>query len=377
MARKLLSRGVTGEDRDSKTEAPSAKRLAEAQERGQFARAPEVTLAFILLAAVFTFALATRDAVVRLSHLAVEAFSRLGDAGRNTNEPPEIARIAFETFGAIVVPFVLATAIAAILAGGVQSGFQLTPAALEPTFDRLNPFKGLQRIFSARVWSTVSLDLLKIVAVFGCLALAGQKIFTDVIFSAPVGSLYLGHFLRESALALGVRFLAAIVVIGAMSYFYELYKAKKELMMSRQDLKDERAQTDGNPVVKMAMRRMAKRLLQKQMMDAVPTADVVVANPTHFAVALRYDRGVDAAPVIVAKGENRQALRIKELAAKHGVPTVENRQVARLLYASGKVGETIPREMFEAVAEILAFVYRTYRYYYFTLPTRRAVEASA
>ena len=93
--------------------------------------------------------------------------------------------------------------------------------------------------------------------------------------------------------------------------------------------------------------------------------------------SLRYDRGVDAAPVVVAKGENRQALRIKELAAKHGVPTVENRQVARLLYASGKVGETIPREMFEAVAEILAFVYRTYRYYYFTLPTRRAVKASA
>ncbi|MFM8338048.1 MAG: EscU/YscU/HrcU family type III secretion system export apparatus switch protein, partial [Opitutaceae bacterium] len=116
-------------------------------------------------------------------------------------------------------------------------------------------------------------------------------------------------------------------------------------------------------------------LLQKQMMDAVPTADVVVANPTHFAVALRYDRGKDAAPVIVAKGENRQAIRIKELAALHGVPMVENRPVARMLYASGRVGEVIPREMFEAVAEILAFVYRTYRYYYFTLPTRRAANA--
>ena len=132
----------------------------------------------------------------------------------------------------------------------------------------------------------------------------------------------------------------------------------------------------GNPLVKAAMRRFARRLLQKQMMDAVPTADVIVANPTHFAVALRYERGTDAAPVIVAKGENRHALRIKELGAQHGVPIVENRPVARLLYATGKVGEPIPQDMFEAVAEILAFVYRTYRYYYFTLPSRRAAAPS-
>jgi flagellar biosynthesis protein FlhB len=247
---------------------------------------------------------------------------------------------------------------------------------MEPNLGRLNPVAGLQRLFSGRIWSTAALDVLKVSAVFACLAFAGSTIFNDVIFSAPVEPLYLGHFLRESALSLILRFLGALVIIGGLSYAYEFYKARRELMMSRQDLKDERAQTDGNPLVKAAMRRMARRLLQKQMMDAVPTADVVVANPTHFAVALRYDRGTDAAPVVVAKGEDRQAIRIKELAALHGVPMVENRPVARLLYASGRVGEVIPREMFEAVAEILAFVYRTYRYYYFTLPTRRAARSS-
>jgi flagellar biosynthetic protein FlhB len=230
----------------------------------------------------------------------------------------------------------------------------------------------LARIFSGKIWVTASLDLLKVVAVFGCLAAATSKIFTDVIFSAPVETLYLANFMHTSAMSLMWRFLGAIAVIAAFSYAYELYKANQELMMSRQEVKDERSQSDGNPLVKAAMRRLARRLLQKQMMDAVPTADVIVANPTHFAVALRYERGSDAAPVIVAKGEDRNALRIKELAAQHGVPIVENRPVARLLYATGKVGQPIPQEMFEAVAEILAFVYRTYRYYYFTLPSRRA-----
>lgn len=367
---------MIGEDRDSKTEAPSAKRLAEAQAKGQFARAPEITLAFVLTAAVFSIGLAANDAARRICHLATETFARLGEVKQHSDGVPDTVWLSASTFTAIACPVVLVSAVAAILAGGMQSGFQLTPGAMEPNLGRLNPVAGLQRLFSGRIWSTAALDVLKVSAVFACLAFAGSTIFNDVIFSAPVEPLYLGHFLRESALSLILRFLGALVIIGGLSYAYEFYKARRELMMSRQDLKDERAQTDGNPLVKAAMRRMARRLLQKQMMDAVPTADVVVANPTHFAVALRYDRGTDAAPVVVAKGEDRQAIRIKELAALHGVPMVENRPVARLLYASGRVGEVIPREMFEAVAEILAFVYRTYRYYYFTLPTRRAARSS-
>ena len=124
------------------------------------------------------------------------------------------------------------------------------------------------------------------------------------------------------------------------------------------------------------MRRLARRLMQKQMLSAVQTADVIVTNPTHFAVALKYERGVDKAPVVLAKGENRFAQRIKALAAEHGVPTVENKPVARLLFAMGKVGETIPSELYQAVAEILAVVYRTHRYYFHRLKTRRMEAAS-
>ena len=331
---------------------------------------------FTLAAALFAFGLAAREASEKMTQLALAIFGRLGELRVQGEEVPAVAGLAMTTFISIGLPVVLATALAAILAGGVQSGFQLTPDAIKLSFKRFDPIAGLGRMFGKKIWVTGALDLLKIIAVFACLAAATSKIFSDVIFSAPVELLYLANFLHTSAMSLMWRFLGAIAVIAAISYAYELHKSNEELKMSRQELKDEHTQSDGNPLVKAVRRRFARRLLQKQMMDAVPTADVILANQTHLAVALRYVRGSDAAPVIVAKGENRHALRIKELGAQHGVPIVENRPVARLLYATGKVGEPIPQDMFEAVAEILAFVYRTYRYYYFTLPSRRAAALS-
>jgi flagellar biosynthetic protein FlhB len=141
-------------------------------------------------------------------------------------------------------------------------------------------------------------------------------------------------------------------------------------------VKDERKNTDGNVFTKMAMRRMARRLMQKQMLAAVATADVVITNPTHYAVALKYERNKDRAPVVLAKGENRFAQRLKAIAAEHGVPMVENKPVARLLFGVAKVGETIPTDLYKAVAEILAVVYRTNRYYFHRLKARR-MEATA
>jgi flagellar biosynthetic protein FlhB len=165
-------------------------------------------------------------------------------------------------------------------------------------------------------------------------------------------------------------------IIAAISYWRELQKSKKDLMMTKEEVKEEHKQAEGDAKTKGAMRRMARRLLQKQMLAAVPTADVIVTNPTHFAVALRYERGVDQAPLILAKGENGFALRIKVLAAEHGVPVVENKPVARMLYSLGTVGEAIPADLYQAVAQILAFVYRTHRYYFHRLKTRR-LQASA
>jgi len=164
--------------------------------------------------------------------------------------------------------------------------------------------------------------------------------------------------------------------VVAVSYSYEKFKTTKELMMTKQEVKDERRNSDGNAFTKIAMRRMARRLMQKQMLAAVATADVVITNPTHYAVALKYERNKDKAPVVLAKGENRFAMRLKAIAIEHGVPIVENKPVARVLFSMSKVGEIIPTDLYKAVAEILAVVYRTNRYYFHRLKSRR-MEASA
>jgi len=198
----------------------------------------------------------------------------------------------------------------------------------------------------------------------------------DPLFSSPMEAAYLGQFLNNATILFLTRLLFALSIVAAISYSYEKFKTARDLMMTLQEVKDEQKNAEGDAQTKAAIRRMGRRLLQKQMLSAVPTADVIVTNPTHYAVALKYERGVDHAPVVLAKGENRFAQRIKAIAAEHGVPTVENKPVARFLFATAKVGEPIPAELFQAVAEILAVVYRTHRYYFHRLKARRLAPAA-
>lgn len=144
--------------------------------------------------------------------------------------------------------------------------------------------------------------------------------------------------------------------------------------MTRQEIKDENRQAMGDPNVRMAQRAMARRLMQKQMLADVEKADVIITNPTHYAIALKYERGVDSAPVILAKGQNLFAQRIKSIALKREVPTVENKPVARALFKYGEVGQPIPAQLYQAIAEILGYVYRTHRYYFHQLKARRLTQ---
>jgi flagellar biosynthetic protein FlhB len=162
-----------------------------------------------------------------------------------------------------------------------------------------------------------------------------------------------------------------MTVIAALHYIYQRRKTEKDLMMSKHEVTEEMKEAMGDPKIKAAQRAMARRLAQKQMLAEVPVADVIVTNPTHYAVALKYERGKDAAPVLVAKGENLMAQRIKQIGREHGVPMVENKPVARSLFRFGKVGEPIPSQLYQAIAEILGYVYRTHRYYFHQLKMRR------
>lgn len=362
------------EDQDQKTELPTGKRIAEAFERGQFARAPELQVVFTLAATLGVIGFTGRAACQRVSEYAVGVFTRYTSYTlRPDTVTSHFADLCIAA-APVVLPVLGACAAASMLAGGIQSGFNLAPKALEPNLERLNPIAGFQRVFSGGVLVRAGIDLLKMVAIGFTLYAGATTLLRDPMFTAPVESAYLMQFMNQAAMSFFGRMLLSLGVLAAISYAYEKFKTLKELKMTREEVKQEAKNSDGDPHLKGAQRRLARRLLQKQMLAAVETADVVVTNPTHFAVALKYERGRDQAPVILAKGEGRFALRIKRLAAEHGVPTVENRPVARTLFALGKVGAEIPPELYQAVAEILAVVYRTHRYYFYRLRSRR-IEA--
>jgi flagellar biosynthetic protein FlhB len=363
-------------DTDQKTEQPTERRLTEAIERGQFARSPELPVLLTLAATLGVLAFTARTTAETMMEYAASMFTQFTiiRVERGTIMGPLTELLT--TTGQVLLPVLGACAGAALLAGGLQSGFQLTPKAFSLKPEALNPVAGFGRIFSKATLVRSGIDLLKLLAIGFALYLGARALLEDPLFTAPVEAGYLGQFLNQASLAFFGRLLFSLGLITALSYAWEKFKTSRELMMTREEVKEERRNSEGDALVKGAMRRMARRLLQKQMLSAVATADVVVTNPTHYAVALKYERGIDQAPVVLAKGENRFAQRIKALAAEHGVPTVENKPVARVLFAMGRVGETIPPQLYQAVAEILAVVYRTHRYYFHQLKTRR-LEAGA
>ncbi len=363
-------------DQEQKTEQATEKRLSEAHERGQFAKSPELQVLILIAAALcaltFTIQTTSRD----LAEYATGMFTRFAVTTLEQSTVTSLFAEVILTAGKALLPILLACVGAAVFAGGLQSGFRLSSEALGLKWESLDMVKGFGRVFSKAALVRGGIDLLKMVAIALALWAGTKHLVVDPLFTAPIEAAYLAQFLHNATLDFLSRLLLALGVIAAIGYSYEKYKTSQEMMMTRQEVKDERRNAEGDAHVKGAQRRLGRRLMQKQMLSAVPTADVILTNPTHYAVALRYERGKDKAPVILAKGENRFAHRIKEIALQHGVPMVENKPVARLLFSLGQVGEAIPTELYQAVASILAVVYRTHRYYFHRLKSRRLEVAA-
>ena len=364
-------------DQDQKTESPTAKRQSEAQDRGQIARAPEIQAVFTMAAVLAALALTGQACFQRMAEYAVRIFTTFPSlAGRKEAMNEQLAETMI-VLAPLLLPILGACAAAALLAGGIQGGFHIASKAIGFHWERVSPKAGIERHFSKDVLVRFGIDLLKVLAIGGVLFIGARALLRDPLFSSPIEVGYLAQFLNRATMEFFGRMLGGAWPCSPPStYAYQKFKTNRELRMTRQEVKDELRNVEIDAKLKAAQRRLARRLMQKQMLSAVPTADVIITNPTHYAVALKYERGKDAAPVILAKGEDRFARRLKEIAAEHGVPVVENKPVARLLFALGRVGETIPPELYQAAAEILAMVYRTHRYYFHRLRGRRLENAA-
>jgi flagellar biosynthetic protein FlhB len=343
---------------DNRTEKATPKRREDARKRGQVARRGELPTSARFLASLFVLQIMGEDFVGRAERFFQTTFAHVTDRGDLT--ALLVQRMLLEAAGnlAILSLPVMLVGLAASLAGNfAQGGLTFSVEALAPKAERLNPAANLKRLFSP----DTAVDLIKNVLKLAGICAVSYAVFAGALKEAPShlntpAAQTLG-MMATLAYGLSLRVGVALFALALLDYGYGWFKHEKSLRMTKQEIKDEYKQQEGDPMVKGQRRRMARKLAMQRMMADVKNADVVIANPTHYAIALRYDRERDAAPIIVAKGIDSLALRIRAIAEEHSVAVVENPPLARALYAVVEVGQIIPADFFRTIAEVLAYVY--------------------
>jgi flagellar biosynthetic protein FlhB len=359
------------ESAGEKTEKATPRRLEEALKKGQFARSPEVQTVFVLSAGLIALRMTGPDTWRRLFNLFASSLGNLHKISLGQENVQSYAISGVLLIAACAGPVVICTLLSALLAGGIQSRFNTASEALEPDWGRVNPMNGFQKIFSTKSLVPTGLSMLKLGIVGGVCWGAVRNILHDPIFFTAIQPAEIARFLADSSFQLATRILLVLTAIAGADYGYQYWQTSRDLMMTKEELKEEIKSTEGDPHIKARQRRRRKGKTQAQMLKEVPQADVVLTNPTHLAIALRYDRKTMKAPKIVAKGSRLNALKIREIAGKHNVPIMENKPLARLLFKHGRVGGEIPAELYAAVAEVLAWVYRANRFRYYSQQTQK------
>jgi flagellar biosynthesis protein FlhB len=352
-------------DTGEKTEEPTGKRLSEGISRGQIAKSQDINTTVLLATALFLLTLLGRDIWESLQAYLIHFYQDLGALTMSPDSLKGYLTGFFQVLGDIVVPFMITVMCVGVLIGGAQTGFKLTPKVIQMNLNKFNPINGFRKIFSWKSWGEFVINFLKLSVIVALIAsvvweVVGHPVFHHASYFGQVLT-----FIVDAGLSLLKKVLLAMIVIGALDYAYQWWRIREGLKMSVKDVKDETKSQDGDPTAKGEQRKRRMAMMQKSIWEEVPEADVVVTNPVHLAVALRYDRETMKSPKIVAKGARYNALLIREIAEKNGVPLVENKPLAQMLFKFGRVGKEIPFQLFTAVAEILAYVYRTNRFRYF------------
>lgn len=342
-----------------RSEEATPKRQEEARKKGQVAKARALIPTAALLGAVFVLP-KTSAALVEVTHRLFHGFFSLAAEPRELS-PQEIFALGMET-SRMVLPLVLLL-FSVVIASSVASGFLQTQflwsmQLLQPDFSRLNPLTGLRRLFSLDGFAEVGKSLLEVF----CLGLLGFFAFrADLPALASLSSLALGD-LMIFATAGGMWLLKAgvgiMIVLAFLEYLFQRWRVQTQLRMSRQEVKEEMREQEGDPHIKGRLRQLRQKMARQRMMAEVPKADVIITNPTHLAIGLRYRPEEMTAPRVVAKGAGFVAQRIREIARSNSIPIMENKPLARVLYQQVEVGQEIPESLYRTVAEVLAYILR-------------------
>ncbi len=344
-------------DKSARTEPPTPRRRQQARERGQVARSADLNGALILLGFIFFFRFYLPKLVGDLSSLFYLAWD---------NFPKDISPSMVYAYTIHLLLYIIKV-LGPILLVGMGLGFSVNVLQvgvlfsgypLMPRLDRLNPVEGFKRLFSTRTLIQTVINVFKVLVVVWIVyaTLRDNLPYLVLFVNAPLLDALVGWL--DLMFKVAVKVVLFLFVLAVLDYAYNRWEYERSLMMTKEELKEELKQMEGDPQIKARIKRVQRELARQRMMKEVEGADVVITNPTHIAVALRYNPEKDTAPVVVAKGMRLLAERIREIAIVHNVPIVENPPLARVLYRTVEVGETVPEKLYRAVAEILAYVYR-------------------
>jgi len=363
-SRPLVSRGLKYinlqlfADTSDKTEKATPRRREELRKKGQVMQSREVPANLLLLVMLIAMKYCGNYLYREVSSVFRMFLTQPSDF--NLQEPAEAMRFMAYSVRQIIkisAPFFIIAVIIGFLGSYIQIGFLFTTEKLKPRFSNINPINGLKRIFSTRSLFELAKSLAKVI-IIGWVAWSSIK--TEFNSMIKLMGLELGPltvYIANATLNAGIKISFALLTITAVDYFFQWRRHEKDIMMSKQEIKEEFKMLEGNPEIKSRIKQKQREISMRRMLQDVPKADVVITNPTHYAVSIKYEPEKMSAPYVVAKGTDYMAQRIKQTAKEHDVYIMENKHLAQALYHSVDIGQAIPPELYKAVAEVLAFVY--------------------
>jgi flagellar biosynthetic protein FlhB len=351
------------DNKDQKTEEPSAKRITDSEEKGNFAHSREINSSFVLLAALLGFLITGEQSTRNLMGSWHMLIAEAGTLQLTFEQLYKVVADAMTGFIKVIGPFLVL-----IMVGGVTSnliqigGLRFSTHPLIPKFSKLSPMKGFGRIFSKNTVMELFKSLFKvgIISILSYFTIKSHWNEIPPLMGLGVGEIL--SFMGFVALEIIFQVLLVMIFLSLIDFAFQRFTYRENLRMTKQEVKEERKETDGNPQIKQRIRTVQMEMARKRMMSAVPDADVVVTNPTHISIAIKYDPEKNSAPAVIAKGVGPIAMRIREIARENGIPLVEDKPLARTLNKTVEVGQLIPASLYKAVAEILAYVYKLKNY---------------
>ena len=346
-------------DDQEKTEEASGKKLSDARDKGQVAKSVEVNSAVMLLFGLLTIAVLGTGMTARMAELTTNTLSSAHQIDLTVASVHHYFVMGVLLLGGILGPVLGAFMVFGVVTNVAQVGFMFTMEPLMPKFSKLNPLTGISKVMiSKRSMVELLKGVAKILIVGFVAYIAIDKLINESVqlMDSTPGAIM--GFIGHASFVVGMKICGVFLVVALFDFAFQRYDFSHQQRMTKEEVKEENKQSDGDPMVKGRIRSLQRQMARRRMMQDVPKADVIITNPTHFAVALKYDPAHMDAPVVLAKGMNIIAQKIKEVAKEHDIPIMEDKQLARALYKSVEIGEAIPESLFKAVAQILAYIFQ-------------------